>query len=137
MLGFGKNKTQPDTQIPYEVYETVREPANRRRQWIIRLVAIMAAVTLLIVGGTALVRSLRDSGSNEAGTSSETATPQPQDGGNQQGVAPQSAPSQPPAAPTPTPSPAPGSAAQPDANQLPTTGSNQTPVNDSTIRKPE
>lgn len=49
-----------DNQIPYEVYETIHEPAARRRRWAVRLVATLLAVTILIIGGTALRDKIND-----------------------------------------------------------------------------
>lgn len=50
MFGFRKKPRATDEQIPYEIYETVHQPAVRRRRWIIRLVVALVVVTLLIVG---------------------------------------------------------------------------------------
>jgi hypothetical protein len=58
MFGSRKNKDQSDAQIPYEVYETVQQPAAQRRRWIIRLIAALIVITLLIFGFMALSRWL-------------------------------------------------------------------------------
>ncbi len=50
MFGFKKKTTDQDTQIPYQVYETVHEPAARRKRWIVRLITGLIVATLLVVG---------------------------------------------------------------------------------------
>jgi len=52
MFGFRK-KQQPqasDEQIPYEIYETIHQPAARRRRLIIRLILALLIATLIIIG---------------------------------------------------------------------------------------
>ncbi len=49
MFGFKKKTTDQDTQIPYQVYETVHEPAARRKRWIIRLLIGLVVATVLVV----------------------------------------------------------------------------------------
>lgn len=105
MLGFKRDKTpQQDNQIPYEVYETFRQSAERRRLFAVRLIAALAVVTLVIFGGVALSRKLLGSGSDAqpaqqsqqqtqqgdgqsppAGDDAQDGTtPAPQDSGNQE-----------------------------------------------------
>lgn len=60
MLGFKKKDSDQDTQIPYQVYETVHEPAARRKRWFIRLSVALVIATLLIVGFI-FIRSRLDS----------------------------------------------------------------------------
>lgn len=51
MFGLRKKKAaNEETQIPYQVYESVYEPTNRRRKLIIRLVIALVVVTLLVFG---------------------------------------------------------------------------------------
>jgi hypothetical protein len=50
MFGFRKKTEQPDTQIPYQVYESVHEPAARRQRWLARLAIALLVATLLVVG---------------------------------------------------------------------------------------
>lgn len=67
MLGFRRrNNPEQDTQIPYQVYETVNEPAARRQRWILRLVLALIVATLLILGLIYLRRAMQ-SRNNEAG----------------------------------------------------------------------
>lgn len=58
MFGIGSRNDQQDSQIPYEVYETVQDSSFQRRRWIIRLVAALIVVTLLIVAGMAIRNAL-------------------------------------------------------------------------------
>jgi len=66
MFGIGNRDNRPENQIPYEVYETVQEPAYRMRRWAIRLVAILVLVTLLILGGVAIKNALTKDDAKEA-----------------------------------------------------------------------
>ena len=51
MLGFRRRSTaEQETQIPYQVYETVNEPAARRQRWILRLLLALVVATLLVAG---------------------------------------------------------------------------------------
>ncbi len=105
MLGFKRDKTpQQDNQIPYEVYETFRQSAERRRLFAVRLIAALAVVTLVIFGGVALSRKLlgnnsdkqpaqqtqqqtpQDDGQDQPAddTTQNGTTPAPQDSGNQE-----------------------------------------------------
>ena len=89
MFGIKRKKAvQQDNQIPYEVYETLRQPAERRRMFIIRLIAALAVVTLLIFGALALSRQILKSDDKPASTEQDasdgngnepTPTPAPQD----------------------------------------------------------
>jgi Mg2+/citrate symporter len=66
MFGFRKKKTaSEETQIPYQVYESVYEPTNRRRKLIVRLVIALVVVTLLIFGILA-ARRLFNNGTDSA-----------------------------------------------------------------------
>lgn len=68
MLGFGRRKnSEQDTQIPYQVYETVNEPAARRQRWILRLVLALIVATVLILGLVYLRRYMQ-SRNGPAGT---------------------------------------------------------------------
>ncbi len=54
MFGYRKKTTDQDTQIPYQVYETVQEPAARRKRWMIRLIAGLLIATLLVMAAVTL-----------------------------------------------------------------------------------
>jgi hypothetical protein len=134
MVMFGRGRTQKqdyDTQVPYEVYQTVQEPTDRRRQWIIRLVAALVVVTLLVLGGTALYRALHKTSEN----SKKPGTTQHQGIGST-GQQPQNDQTPPPDAVKQDPQ---------QNNGLPNTGSTDEPAttpqsgstNDSTVRKPD
>jgi len=61
---FGRRKrTDNDTQIPYQLYETVHEPTSRRWRWALELVVSLAVVTVVVIGGMALYRNIRGSDS--------------------------------------------------------------------------
>jgi hypothetical protein len=60
------------SQIPYEVYETIHGPTVRRRRWVVRLVASLLVVTLLIIGGTALKSKLDTANDPQASQSGST-----------------------------------------------------------------
>lgn len=61
MFGFKRKKSNaPDTQIPYQVYETVHQPAARRKRWMIRLGVALLAATLLVIGLMWLRGTMRD-----------------------------------------------------------------------------
>ena len=77
MFGFRrKNNDQQDTQIPYEVYESMQQPAAQRRRWITRLIVALLAATILVFGFYWLSKAFlnRDNGS--------TGSSQQQGGGN-------------------------------------------------------
>ena len=59
----GLDQNRQYSKMPYEVYETIHGPRARRRRWAVRLVAALLAVTLLIIGGTALRSKLHSPGS--------------------------------------------------------------------------
>ena len=68
MFGFKRQKADnTDTQIPYQVYETVHQPAARRRRWMIRLVVALLAATLLVAGVVGLRSYLRERSSGQPG----------------------------------------------------------------------
>jgi cytoskeletal protein RodZ len=124
MFGLGNRNNDQNTQIPYEVYETVQEPTYRRRRWVIRLVAALVVVTLLIFGISAIRNALKD---DNGGTPS---TGQSQSGSGQQGnkdVLPPESVNQSPEQNTP------GSGAGSDPSTTPQSGTD----NNSTVRKPE
>lgn len=73
MFGIGRKQDQDNVQIPYEVYETVQEPINRRRRWVVRLAAALVVVTLLIFGGNALRNVLSDDKPGSTGNQSQGA----------------------------------------------------------------
>lgn len=59
---FRRRAANPDdVQIPYQVYETVQEPAVRRQRWIVRLIVVLLAVTL-VVGIWAVWRNRQPAG---------------------------------------------------------------------------
>lgn len=65
MFGLRRRKADAgDTQIPYQVYETVNEPNSRRRRLLIRLGVALLAATLLFV----LLMAWRGSRNEEGGT---------------------------------------------------------------------
>lgn len=124
MFGFGNRNNDQNTQIPYEVYETVQEPTYRRRRWIIRLVAALVVVTLLIFGVSAIRNALRDDNKGEPSTS------QNQPGSSEQennDILPPEAISQSPQQNTPGSGAGSGPSATPQSNA----------DNNSTVRKPE
>lgn len=157
MFGIGKNKqAQTDNQVPYQVYETLQQPTDRRRLWIIRLVVSLAIVTILILGGVGLSRWLLGN-DNESDQSTATNSAEQSEGnsggnpaGDRRGNAPQAtgddrAPDQSgqaPATPTPQPPAEIGQSPQQSGN-LPSTGSGPEPAdgpsgnNTTTVRKPE
>ncbi len=94
MFGLRKKPAAQDTQIPYQVYETVQEPVTRRKRWIIRLLIALLVATLLVVG-IVLYR-------NRSNTTDQS--DQPQSGQDVQ-QSPQTNPSleSPPGEPTKTP----------------------------------
>jgi len=61
MFGFRRKTDQADAQIPYQVYESVHEPAARRQRWLARLVIALLVATLLVVG-LILLRNARGGG---------------------------------------------------------------------------
>ncbi len=74
-----KARPQPSVgQIPYEVYETIHEPAARRQRWAVRIVAVLLATTLLVFGGLALRDKLKDGNTHPVrpgNTTSQTKNP--------------------------------------------------------------
>jgi hypothetical protein len=64
---FGLRKKKPaseETQIPYQVYESVYEPTNRRRRLLMRLLLALAIVTILVLGLLAARRIFGGNGSS-------------------------------------------------------------------------
>lgn len=76
MLGFFRRKRAgtDDVQIPYQVYETVHEPAIRRQRWMIRLAAVLLAVTLVMLALT-LFRNRDEASTGSNGPSSQISQP--------------------------------------------------------------
>ncbi len=64
---FRKKPVDPDSQIPYQVYETVHEPVARRKRWTMRLIAALAIATVVVVGFV-LLRQNDDAASNQPGS---------------------------------------------------------------------
>lgn len=125
MFGFGRKQDQDNVQIPYEVYETVQEPINRRRRWIVRLALALAVVTLLIFGGNALRGILFDDNHDSpASTSQEREGNTP--ASNKDTTAPEAANQLPQQNPAPAPT-ASSSVTMPQSSS----------DNNATVKKPE
>ena len=125
MFGLGRRNNDPNTQIPYEVYETVQEPTYRRRRWIIRLVAALVVVTLLIFGVSALRNALKHDT-----TDNNSSTGQNQSGSDGQGNKDVMSPDSVNQSPQQNTS---GSDASSNPAATPQSGAD----NNSTVRKPE
>lgn len=125
MFGFGKRNNQQQAHIPYELYESVQQPTYRRRRWLIRLVVILALVTLLVFVVVQLVRQFGNNTVDEPGpstTQEQQSTDQNRDTRNT--PAPESVSQPVQGTPTPT-------------TGTPATGPQSDDNNDKTVRKPE
>jgi hypothetical protein len=129
MFGRKKKPEQQNAQIPYEVYATMQQPTARRRAWLMRLAAMLVIVTLLIVGGLFLKRTVLDNKKSPSGTSGQSQSGQGSGAATNQPQPPQTL-VQPPQQNAPTATDGSGAA-------TPTTLPQSNAQNTTTVRKPE